>query len=114
MNDQLTNVGVPTWNMGSYPVRPIISAGFLLSLLLMGFRGLLFSGALFFIVNYSGSSGSSGFQMPDLSRFTGGASNAQQPPTQRRNNLQSSSQPRQPQEKSTKTKAFSGPGYKLE
>ncbi|ESO08792.1 hypothetical protein HELRODRAFT_152883, partial [Helobdella robusta] len=53
LNNQLVSVGVPTWNLGPYPVKPIVSVGFILSIAVMGFRGLLFSGLLFFVVNYS-------------------------------------------------------------
>lgn len=53
LNQRLVGAGVPTWHIGSYSVQPIVSLGFLLSFLLAGFRGLLFSGILFFVVKYS-------------------------------------------------------------
>jgi len=53
LNQRLASAGVPTWHIGTYSVQPIASLGFLLSFLLAGFRGLLFSGVLFFVVKYS-------------------------------------------------------------
>jgi len=53
LNQRLTAAGVPTWHIGTYSVEPVVSLGFLLSFLLAGFRGLLFSGVLFFVVKYS-------------------------------------------------------------
>jgi len=53
LNQRLEAAGVPTWHIGTYSVQPIVSLGFLLSFLLAGFRGLLFSGVLFFVVKYS-------------------------------------------------------------
>jgi len=53
LNQRLESAGVPTWHIGTYSVQPIVSLGFLLSFLLAGFRGLLFSGVLFFVVKYS-------------------------------------------------------------
>jgi hypothetical protein len=53
INQRLSALGIPTWRAGPYTVRPVVSLGFLLSLLLMGFSGLLFSGVLFFISKYS-------------------------------------------------------------
>jgi len=53
LNQRLQAAGVPTWHIGTYSVQPIVSLGFLLSFLLAGFRGLLFSGVLFFVVKYS-------------------------------------------------------------
>ena len=53
LNQRLEAAGVPTWYIGTYSVQPIVSLGFLLSFLLAGFRGLLFSGVLFFVVKYS-------------------------------------------------------------
>lgn len=53
LNERLVAAGVPTWHAGPYSVQPIVSLGFLLSFLLAGFRGLLFSGVLFFVVKYS-------------------------------------------------------------
>jgi len=53
LNQRLVAAGVPTWHIGTYSVEPIVSLGFVLSFLLAGFRGLLFSGVLFFIVKYS-------------------------------------------------------------
>jgi len=53
LNQRLVAAGVPTWHIGSYSVQPIVSLGFLLSFLLAGFRGLLFSAVLFFVVKYS-------------------------------------------------------------
>jgi len=46
-------MGIPTFNIGPYPVEPIASVGFLLSLIFFGLGGLFFSGLLFFIVKYS-------------------------------------------------------------
>ena len=109
LNDTLANLGVPTWNLGPYPVRPIVSAGFLLSVITMGFRGLLFSGVLFFLVNYSRPDG--GFQMPDLSSFTGGAITNQQ--ATNTSNIETGRRQRR-QDSGAKTTAFSGRGYKLE
>jgi hypothetical protein len=59
-NETLRNMGVPSWNLGPYPVEPIASVGFVASLLLFGLRGLLFSGLLFGIVKWSQSRGGSG------------------------------------------------------
>lgn len=56
-NERLRNMGVPSWNLGPYPVEPIASVGFVASLLLFGLRGLLFSGLLFGIVKWSQSRG---------------------------------------------------------
>ena len=53
LNQRLIAAGVPTWHVGTYSVEPIVSLGFLLSFLLAGFRGLLFSGVLFLVVKYS-------------------------------------------------------------
>lgn len=53
LNQRLTAAGVPTWHIGTYSVEPVVSLGFLLSFLLAGFRGLLFSAVLFFVVKYS-------------------------------------------------------------
>ena len=57
VDQRLSSAGMPTWNLGPYPVSPVVSAGFLLSFLMMGFRGLMFSGLLFFVVNYSRTTG---------------------------------------------------------
>jgi len=53
LNQRLVAAGVPTWHIGTYSVEPVVSLGFLLSFLLAGFRGLLFSAVLFFVVKYS-------------------------------------------------------------
>ena len=53
LNQRLTAAGVPKWHVGTYSVEPIVSVGFVLSFLLAGFRGLLFSGVLFLVVKYS-------------------------------------------------------------
>lgn len=53
LNQRLVAAGIPTWHIATYSVEPIVSVGFLLSFLLAGFRGLLFSAVLFFVVKYS-------------------------------------------------------------
>jgi len=53
LNNQLAGLGIPTWHAGPYPVEPIASLGFVLSLIFFGFGGLIFSGFLFFAVKYS-------------------------------------------------------------
>jgi hypothetical protein len=55
INQRLAAAGVPTWHAGPYAVEPVVSLGFLVSLLVAGFRGLLFSGVLFLVVKYSQS-----------------------------------------------------------
>ncbi|ELU01657.1 hypothetical protein CAPTEDRAFT_223205 [Capitella teleta] len=60
MNQRLADAGVPRWHLGPYAVEPIASAGFLLALVLIGFRGLLFAGLLFFVVKYSSGQASPG------------------------------------------------------
>jgi len=78
LNQRLTAAGVPTWYIGTYSVRPIVSLGFLLSFLLGGFRGLLFSGVLFFVVKYS-QFGTS--ENPGRTSVADGNSNPPQPPS---------------------------------
>jgi len=53
LNTRLSGLGVPRWNMGSWLVEPIVSAGFLASLLLIGVHGLLFAVGLFAVSKYS-------------------------------------------------------------
>lgn len=74
LNQRLTAAGVPTWHIGTYSVEPVVSLGFLLSFLLAGFRGLLFSAVLFFVVKYSRFGASE-----NQSRNTAATSNSQQP-----------------------------------
>jgi len=78
LNQRLVAAGIPTWHLGTYSVEPIVSIGFLLSFLLGGFRGLLFSAVLFFIVKYSqfGTNENRG-----RDRVATGNRNQPQPPT---------------------------------
>ena len=55
LNQRLLDAGVPRWNAGPYVIEPIVSLGFLLAGLLLGLKGLLFGGILFFVVKYSQS-----------------------------------------------------------
>lgn len=50
-NQKLVELGVPSFTLGSYDVKPIWLAGALLALFLMGVRGLLVVGFFFFIAN---------------------------------------------------------------
>ena len=59
LNQRLLGLGVPRWNAGSYVVEPIVTVGFLLAFLLMGFRGLLFA-AILFLVAQVGTGGGGG------------------------------------------------------
>lgn len=63
LNDRLRNLGIPRWNIGPYTVEPIVSVGFVASLLVFGLRGLLFSGLLFGIAKWG--SGNTGPRRPD-------------------------------------------------
>ena len=73
LNQRLLDNGIPRWNLGPYVVEPIASLGFLVALLLVGFRGLLFALLLFFVVKYS-----SGRGMGDIQNWFGGRGGTQQ------------------------------------
>ena len=64
LNQRLLALGVPRWNVGSYVVEPIVSVGFLVAFLLVGFRGLLFAAILFLIsqVGIGGGGPGQGFR----------------------------------------------------
>jgi hypothetical protein len=72
-NQQLSGYGIPTWHIGPYPVEPIASLGFLLSLFFFGFGGLFLSGFIFFAVKYSqmGLGGGRSIQLPQFLRNLG-------------------------------------------
>lgn len=57
INQRLIALGIPSWNIGSFVVDPILSVGALLSLVFFGFSGLLLCIALFFVFKYSGLGG---------------------------------------------------------
>ena len=61
LNQRLLEAGVPRWNAGSYIVEPIVSVGFLVIGLLIGWRGLLFAGGLFLLSKWSMSGGTNPF-----------------------------------------------------
>ena len=60
MNERLRTAGVPVWNLGPYPVEPIVSLGLLIALLLLGFKGLMLGFLLFFVSKWSQSSAQGG------------------------------------------------------
>ncbi len=60
LNQKLVDMGLPRWNIGSYVVEPLVSVGFILAFLLMGVRGLVFAGLLFFVSKYSMGGGGPG------------------------------------------------------
>ncbi|XP_064650893.1 protein FAM241B-like [Lineus longissimus] len=60
-SERLRALGIPRWNLGPYVVEPIVSVGFLVALLLAGFRGLIFAGILFFVSKYSQQGGFGGW-----------------------------------------------------
>jgi len=82
ISQRLSAAGVPTWHIGPYSVEPVVSLGFLLSLLVMGFPGLLFSGLLFFVAKYS----QHGWSRDNNTRTgTGSTSDSGPPPADRGN-----------------------------
>ena len=68
LNEKLLAQGFPRWNAGPYVVEPIVSVGFILATVLMGFHGLIFAVLLFGLVKYSNSNGG-------LAGLMGGPSN---------------------------------------
>ena len=80
LNQRLLDVGLPRWNLGEHVIEPIVTVGFLLAFLLMGFRGVLFAGLLFAVNKMSQRRGGIG----GLLRSFTGAGNTQ-PSSQRRN-----------------------------
>ena len=85
LNQRLHDAGVPTWNLGPFPVEPIVSAGFVVVFLLMGLRGIIFGLLLFLIVKWSSSESAQGggtFQniiAQGQNFFTGGDARSNQP-----------------------------------
>ena len=77
LNQRLLGLGVPRWNAGSYVVEPIVTVGFLLAFLLMGFRGLLFA-AILFLVAQVGTGGGGGPGQGFRGWLGGGAQDGQQ------------------------------------
>ena len=61
LNNRLLEAGIPRWNAGPYVVEPIVSMGFVLAGLLIGWHGLIFAALLFFISKYSMSQGPNPF-----------------------------------------------------
>ncbi|XP_071829982.1 protein FAM241B-like [Apostichopus japonicus] len=57
INQKLLDLGVPRWNFGQHVVEPIVLIGFLIAMLLFGFRGLLVGGLLFAVVKMSQGGG---------------------------------------------------------
>ena len=53
LNQKLLNLGIPKIPLGPVTVEPIVLAGFTLSYLIFGARGLLFSGVLYGIHQYT-------------------------------------------------------------
>ncbi len=62
LNSRLLNLGVPRWNVGSYVVEPIVSLGFLLAFIFLGFPGLLFAAILFILSQATLGGGGRGWQ----------------------------------------------------
>ena len=101
LNERLRSAGVPTWHLGPYPVEPVVSLGFLIALLLTGFKGLILGLLLFFVCKWS-QSGTPGGQSTQglgdgLRRFglgggtTGGGQASRNSSSGRRENSGSSS-----------------------
>lgn len=61
LNKRLLEAGLPRWNAGPYVVEPIVTVGFLVIGLLIGWRGLLFAGLLFCLSKWSMSGGRNPF-----------------------------------------------------
>ena len=53
LNQKLLNLGIPKVPLGPITVEPIVLAGFTLSYLIFGARGLIFSGVLYGIHQYT-------------------------------------------------------------
>ena len=66
LNERLRSAGVPKWHLGPYPVEPIVSLGFLIALLLLGFKGLILALLLFFVCKWSQSGTPGGQPMQGL------------------------------------------------
>jgi hypothetical protein len=60
LNQRLLASGFPRFDLGQYKIEPIVTVGFILAFMLLGFRGLLFGALLFAIVNMSNSSNNGG------------------------------------------------------
>ena len=58
LNQRLLDAGLPRWNLGSYPVEPIMTVGTLLAVMFFGLAGLLMAAFLFFVTNMGGATGS--------------------------------------------------------
>ncbi|XP_071808589.1 protein FAM241B-like [Asterias amurensis] len=70
LNQRLIGLGIPSFNIGTYRIEPLVTVGFLLAMLFFGLPGLLFAGLLFGVVIMSGGGG-------DNDGDSGGGSGAQ-------------------------------------
>ena len=52
-NQKLLELGIPRWNIGNHVVEPIMTVLVLLTLVFLGFQGLIFLGILYFVVKLS-------------------------------------------------------------
>ncbi|XP_054839966.1 protein FAM241B [Eublepharis macularius] len=53
LNQQLINMGFPTWNLGNHVVQPLMSILLLFLLLMFGIRGLLLVGLIYIVSHLS-------------------------------------------------------------
>lgn len=53
-NNSLVAAGIPTWNLGPYQVRPIVTVATVLAVMFLGITGLLLAAFIFFISNLGG------------------------------------------------------------
>ena len=82
LNERLLAAGLPRWNIGPYPVEPIVSVAAVLAVMFLGLSGFLIVALLFFLSNMGGANNSTrptstqggGAQTDDHSRRSGGRS----------------------------------------
>lgn len=53
LNQRLTAFGIPSFNLGSIVIEPIVSVGLLIALLVFGLNGLILGLILFFVCRWS-------------------------------------------------------------
>uniref|UniRef100_A0A8D0BIG6 Family with sequence similarity 241 member B n=1 Tax=Salvator merianae TaxID=96440 RepID=A0A8D0BIG6_SALMN len=53
INQQLVNLGFPTWNLGNQVVEPVVSILLLFLLMFVGVRGLLLVGLIYIVSHLS-------------------------------------------------------------
>ncbi len=60
LNQRLIGLGIPSFNIASYRIEPIVTVGFLLTMLFFGLPGLVFAALLFGVVMMSGGGDNNG------------------------------------------------------